>query len=86
MILLAVFRSRTQSLDYGQRLSSYGVPATTMPTPKEAKIGCGLCVRFDARYYPRAKAVLKMGGYTAFRGFYKLDFVGGKANVFPYRG
>ena len=85
MIILAVFRSRAQSLDYGQRLNVYGVPATTIPTPKEAKIGCGLCVRFDVRYLPKAQAILKTGGYSTFRGFFKMDFVDGKAVVFPYR-
>ena len=85
MILLAVFRSRAQSLDYGQRLQKYGIPASVIPTPKEAKIGCGLCVRFDANYFIKAQAVLKIGGYSTFRGFYRLDFVNGKTTVFPYR-
>ena len=45
MMLLAVFRSRAHSLDYARRLTSYGVAASTMPTPKEARIGCGICVK-----------------------------------------
>ena len=85
MILLAVFRSRAQSLDYGQKLQTYGVPATTMPTPKEAKIGCGLCVRFDARYFVRAQAILKTGRYSSFKGFYKMDFINGRMSLTPYR-
>ncbi|MBE7085481.1 MAG: DUF3343 domain-containing protein [Clostridiales bacterium] len=84
MIILAVFRSRAQSLDYGQKLNVYGIPATTMPTPKEAKIGCGLCVRFDARYLTRARAILKTVGYSTFKGFYRLDYVNGRITVFPY--
>ena len=59
MTVLAVFRSRAHSLNYAERLQTYGVPAVTVPTPKEARIGCGLCVRFDARYFPRAQAILK---------------------------
>ena len=85
MILLAVFRSRAQSLDYGQRLQKYGIPASVIPTPKEAKIGCGLCVRINANYFIKAQAILKTGGYSTFRGFYRLDFVNGKTTVFPYR-
>ena len=85
MILLAVFRSRAQSLDYGQRLNYYGVPATTMPTPKEAKIGCGLCVRFDANSFARAQALLKLGGYSSFKGFYRMEIVDGRLQVFPYK-
>ena len=86
MMILAVFRSRAHSLDFAQRLNVYGVPATTMPTPKEAKIGCGLCVKFDARYFVRTKAVLKTWRYTSFKGFYKLDFINGRMSVTPYGG
>ncbi|MBQ9713998.1 MAG: DUF3343 domain-containing protein [Clostridia bacterium] len=84
MMILAVFRARTQSLDYAERLQRYGVAATTMPTPKEAKIGCGLCVRFDARYFVRANAILKTARYTSFKGYYKMDFIGGRISVTPY--
>lgn len=84
MMILTVFRSRSQSLDYAERLQKYGVQATTMPTPKEARIGCGLCVRFDARDFIRAKAILKTGKYTSFKGFYKMDFVGGRMLISPY--
>ena len=84
MMILAVFRSRAQSLDYAERLKGYGVLAETVPTPKEAHIGCGLCVRFDARYFLRAQAILKTGRYSSFKGFYKMDFTGGKLSVKPY--
>lgn len=84
MMILAVFRSRANSLDYAERLVSYGVPATTVSAPKEAKIGCGLCVRFDARYFFRARAILKAGRYSSFRGFYKIEFVNGRMSVVPY--
>ena len=84
MMILAVFRSRSHSLDYAERLNGYGVSATTVPTPKEAKIGCGLCVRFDARYFVRAQAIMKTGRYTSFKGFYKMDFINGRTSVTPY--
>ncbi len=86
MMILAVFRSRSQSLDYAERLQRYGVAATTAPAPKEARIGCGLCVRFDSRVYPRAKAILKTGKYSSFKGFYRLEFVGGQISITPYYG
>ncbi len=84
MMILAVFRSRSQSLDYAERLHKYGVAASTAPAPKEARIGCGLCVRFDARVFARARAVLKTGRYSSFKGFYRLEFVGGKISIAPY--
>lgn len=84
MTILAVFRSRAQCLDYAGRLYKYGVAAQTATAPKEANIGCGLCVRFDSASYSRALAVLRLGRYSAFKGFYKMDYKNGRANVTPY--
>ena len=84
MMILTVFRSRAQSLDYLERLQSYGVPATTTPAPKEVKIGCGLCVQFDAHYFYRAQAILRMGKYSSFKGFYKAEYVGCRLSITPF--
>ena len=84
MTILAVFRSRAQSLDYAGRLYKYGVAAQTASAPKEANIGCGLCVKFDSSAFIRAQAVLKLGKYSAFKGFYKMDYKNGRAVVTPY--
>ena len=71
-------------MDYAERLNGYGVQATTVPTPKEARIGCGLCVRFDVRYFVRAQAILKTGKYGSFKGFYRIDFINGSTSITPY--
>ena len=86
MMILAVFRSRAHSLEYLRRLNEVGIAATAAPAPKEAKIGCGLCVRFDVKYFVRARAVLKVGGYSSFKGFYKTEFINGYTSVTPYYG
>lgn len=84
MTILAVFRSRAHSLDYAERLQSYGVAAATIPTPKEARIGCGLCVKFDERVFIRAQAILRTGRYSSFKGFYKMEYIGGRLSLTPY--
>ena len=84
MMILTVFRSRAQSLDYLERLQSYGVAANATPAPKEAKIGCGLCIQFDVRYFYRAQAILKTGRYSSFKGFYKMEYVGCRLSITPY--
>ena len=83
MMVLAVFRSRSQSVDYAQKLLEYGVSCETVPAPKEARIGCGLCVRFDGRVLARAKAVLRLGRYSTFKGFYRLEFQGASMMLYP---
>ncbi len=84
MMILAVFHARAHSLDYKERLQNYGIGATIVPTPQEVRIGCGLCVRFDARFFIRARAILKTGGYSSFKGFYKIEYFGNRVSVTPY--
>ena len=85
MWVLAVFRSRMQSLDFAEKLIKYGISAETVAAPKEARIGCGLCVRFEERNFTRVSAVLKMGKYSTFKGFYKTEFSLGRQIVTPYK-
>jgi hypothetical protein len=40
-------------------------------------------VRFDGRVLARAKAVLHIGRYSAFKGFYRQDFQGGALVLYP---
>lgn len=84
MSILAVFRSRSQSLDFAEKLLKYGISAETVAAPKEAKIGCGLCVRFEERNFTRVFAILKIGKYSTFKGFYKMEFSYGRQIVTPY--
>ena len=84
MTILAVFRSRAQCMDYAGRLYKYGVAAQTVSAPQEAHIGCGLCVRFDSAAFVRAQAVLRLGRYSAFKGFYKMEYRNGRPVVAPY--
>ena len=66
MTMLAVFRSRAQALDAISRLGGAGVPAQAVSTPKEAGYGCGLSVRYDARFQARvAVLMIIMGAHGA---------------------
>lgn len=85
MMILAVFRSRSHSLDYAERLRTHGIAATTISAPKEVKIGCGLCVRFEERVFSRTQAILKIGNYSSFKGFYKIEFSNGYMQISPYQ-
>ena len=83
-MILAVFRSRAHSLDYVEELKRHGVNASTMLAPKDVRIGCGVCVRFEEVNYARAVALLRLGKYKSFKGFYKLEYVGGIPRVLLY--
>ncbi len=69
MIVLTVFRSRAQALDFLSACKSVGIPASAVNTPKEAGVGCGLSVKFEDKFLPRARAALQKKRYSAFNGF-----------------
>lgn len=75
MTVLAVFRSRAQTLDFISRLQQYGAAAQAVNTPKEAGVGCGLSAKFDGAALLRAKMILRRTVYSSFAGLY--EFRGG---------
>ncbi len=76
MTILAVFRSRAQTLEYLSALKADGVPAQAVNTPKEAGVGCGISAKFEEAFFPRARACLAKRRYTSFSGFMRVN--GGK--------
>ncbi len=71
MTILAVFRSRAQALDCVSRLREAGVPAQLVSTPREAEVGCGVSVKFEEAFLPRARALLQKRKYSSFSGWMK---------------
>ena len=69
MKMLAVFKSRSQSLDCLAHLKRLGVPAQTVSTPKDAGMGCGISIKFDSAALPRVKLLLTKRPYSSFAGF-----------------
>lgn len=69
MTILAVFKSRAQTLDFIAKIKAVGVPAQAISTPREAGVGCGISAKFDERFYERARRVLNMRAYSSFAGF-----------------
>ena len=71
-MILAVFRSRAQTIDFVARLKSNGVAASAVSTPKEANVGCGISARIGEFDLPRARKGLGSGRYGAFVGFFRV--------------
>ncbi len=71
MTVLAVFRSRAQTLEYISALKRCGVPAQAVNTPKEAGVGCGISAKFEESFLSRARACLAKRQYSSFSGFMK---------------
>lgn len=70
--LIAVFKSRSQTMDCAARLKRAGISCTVVNTPKEAGVGCGLSVKFLRAALPRVQSVIKAGRYSAFFGVFSV--------------
>ncbi len=69
MTILAVFRSRSETLAFVSALRGLGAVVQAVNTPKEAGVGCGISARFEDAFFPRAQRALKAGRYASFAGF-----------------
>ena len=67
-----VFRTKTEVFEFADELRSRGIPAGTVGTPKEARIGCGLAVSTEARFLSVAKKIA-IGGYGGFYGIFIVE-------------
>jgi hypothetical protein len=67
---LAVFRSRSQAFLFKNLLSSYGVNASVISTPRSISVSCGLCVKFLKQYIQTAQDILQRRKFDTFVGFF----------------
>ena len=71
MTIIAVFKSRAQALDCAMELRKGGVPSQSVSNPPEARVGCGISVRFEENFLLRARRIIAAKAYTAFAGYMK---------------
>lgn len=83
MSILAVFKSRTQTIEFSRALKSRGIAAKLVSAPKQAKAGCALACEFPYASFGTAKNALKNRNYSAFAGFYKAVNTGGGREITP---
>ena len=67
---LAAFRSRQQAIYFANQLQRAGVRASTVNTPREVSLGCGISVRFDPAQMARAQSLLRRTNPTTLIGLY----------------
>ena len=78
---LAVFRSRTQVMEFVEYMQSRGIDSRAVNTPAEAHVGCGISARFPKIYLNYAKEVIQKLGLNTFAGFYIISVNGGRTSV-----
>ena len=69
-MMLAVFRSRTETLNFASLLRSYKVNCIVVNTPRSINVSCGISVKFESSYMQVAKEIISRRGFSTFAGFY----------------
>ncbi len=73
--MLAVFRSRTETLNFASLLRSYGVNCTVVNTPRKINVSCGISVQFSTRDLPIVKQILSRRRFDTFAGIYWYNLI-----------
>lgn len=70
--ILAVFKSRNETLYFFNMFKSKRLPAQIINTPKEAGQACGISVRFNESNLSIAQSFLQTKPFRSFYGFFKV--------------
>lgn len=70
--VLAVFRSRTETLNFASYLRSYGVNCVVVNTPRSINVSCGISVKFVKAELSIAKEIISRRSFSTFAGFYNI--------------
>ena len=80
---LAVFRARTETVNFANLLKSYGVNVMIISTPRQINVSCGISVRFNPDQIEIAKNILARRKFNTFGGFYLVKQVGANLKIEP---
>lgn len=79
--VIAVFRSRNETLYLANMLKATGNRVMIINTPKEAGQACGISVRFDERILPIVKNCIASKPFRAFVGFFRITHIQNRLRV-----
>ena len=69
--ILAIFRSRSETLSFANILKSYGVGVSIINTPRSANVSCGISASFSASGLEHARNVARRN-FFSFAGFFEI--------------
>ncbi len=71
-MVIATFRSRTETLNFASILRSYNVWCLVINTPRYINVSCGISVKFNSVDIDVAKMIISRRGFSTFGGFYEI--------------
>lgn len=80
---IAVFKSRTQTMKFYDRLMKKKIDVSVINTPRQASLGCGLSVKFLFKDLSIIKCILRTENYHSFGGVFSVSGQGSTLNVRP---
>ena len=79
--VIAVFRSRNETLYLANLLMSKGYKVDIISTPREVGQACGISVKFSHTLLTIARGIIASKPFRSFYGFYKIAQNGGRTSI-----
>lgn len=79
--IIVVFRSRASVVAFSEFLTTRNIKNQIINTPKEAGIGCGLCVKININTFQYVKRYINGVWLNNFVGFYLVKNLANKRIV-----
>lgn len=71
--ILAIFRSRSETLAFANILKSYGENVNIINTPRSANVSCGISAKFSASGLRIASQIIARRNFFTFAGFFEVQ-------------
>lgn len=75
--ILAVFKSRSETIYFANMLRNFGIMAQVVNTPRQAGQACGICVKFRPDDFSKVRELLSKKRFQGFAGFYSVSMRNG---------
>lgn len=82
--ILAVFKSRNETLYFANLLMKNGYHANIINTPKQLGLSCGISVQFSQSLLGIARSFLGLKNFNSFFGFYLFELNNGNIVLKKY--
>lgn len=79
--IVIAFRSRAQTMRFGESLRARGIPYEIINTPKQAYVGCGLSAKTNKKYLPLVRRLVSYLNLDSFAGIFAPTYFGGKLTL-----
>ena len=81
--IIVAFKSRSHTVKFYNVLSTLGIMAEIVNTPKQAGVGCGLSVKVKKEHLINVRKAVAISGLSSFSGIFAITNIGKQYFVRP---